>query len=197
MNNKDFKKYRANLRFWFEQATPYEVRDGLNWYKDANSFVTEQSLKLNVDRLILSAALADLSPRNEWERNKFDLLTVVDAVKNGICQTKVKVCTFNKNKAKAFDRIKGILPLKETGMKTYSFSKNVGELDSNFVTIDSWHLRACQTRSMTRKNVKETVTAKQYKEVAELTLKVAHEYGLKGYEFQAIVWVVIRNRWMN
>ena len=53
------------------------------------------------------------------------------------------------------------------------------------------------TTSLSAKDCKTSITSKQYKEIERETAKVAHEYGLKGYEFQAIVWVTIRNRWMN
>ena len=36
-----------------------------------------------------------------------------------------------------------------------------------------------------------------YKEIEQDTLIVAREFGLKGYEFQAIVWITIRNHWNN
>jgi len=41
----------------------------------------------------------------------------------------------------------------------------------------------------------ESVTIKQYRRIEQLTSMVAQEFDLKGYEFQAIVWITIKEAW--
>jgi len=68
-------------------------------------------------------------------------------------------------------------------------------LDSDYVTIDSWHIRACNTKSHEPIRVNTQVKMKRYDELSEVTKEVAEEMGLKAYEFQAVVWVTIRDYW--
>jgi hypothetical protein len=145
--------------------------------------------------LQVAGTISALSPNNKWPRNLQDTANVLAAVVEDRPADSVKVCTYNANKLKAFEIARGNQQILKQSPKTYAFAKNVGELDPEFVTVDVWHLRACQTRSLSRKKVAESVTPLQYKIIAEETKKVAKEFGLKGYEFQAIVWVTIRNRW--
>lgn len=184
---------RANLRYWFNQASLKEFEDGLNWYERANQEC--KSMSELAPMLQVAGTVSALSPNNKWSRNLFDARSVLEAVADGLPADSVKVCTYNANKLKAFEIARGNQEILKKSPKTYAFAKNVGELDDEFVTVDVWHLRACQTRSHSRKNVAESVTALQYKIIADETKKVAKEFKLKGYEFQAIVWVTIRNRW--
>lgn len=184
---------RSNLRYWFKQASVDEFEDGLQWYKRANDackFMSHMAPMLQV-----AGTVSALSPNNKWARNLQDAANVLAAVVEDRPADSVKVCTYNANKLKAFEIARGNQQILKQSPKTYAFAKNVGELDPEFVTVDVWHLRACQTRSLSRKKVAESVTPLQYKIIAEETKKVAQEFGLKGYEFQAIVWVTIRNRW--
>ena len=184
---------RSNLRYWFRQASADEFEGGLQCYKRANDackFMSHMAPMLQV-----AGTVSALSPNTKWARNLQDAANVLAAVVEDRPDDSVKVCTYNANKLKAFEIARGNQQILKQSPKTFAFAKNVGELDPEFVTVDVWHLRACQTRSFSRKKVAESVTPLQYKIIAEETKKVAQEFGLKGYEFQAIVWVTIRNRW--
>jgi hypothetical protein len=41
----------------------------------------------------------------------------------------------------------------------------------------------------------ESCTIAQYRRIEMLTSSVAQEYSLKGYEVQAIIWVMIKKIW--
>jgi hypothetical protein len=200
-DQKTLKQYRKNLRVWFERATPSEMADGLTWYGEANAFANSLSMKYGVSPVAAAGVISALSPNNKWERNKIDAESVIKAALNGVPEDQVKVCTYNANKAKAFkiakeDAHSRFITLKESP-KTFAFAKNVGDRDESHVTIDKWHLRAMQTISESPKEVSTSCTPKQYRIFEAEALRVAKEKGMKGYEFQAIVWVTIRNRWMN
>jgi Holliday junction resolvase RusA-like endonuclease len=192
---KELKKYRQNLRTWFNRASAEEFSEGMAWYREAMEYSKELSKKFNVSGEVAAGVISALSPNNKWKRNKIDAFNVLKAIRDGVTMDEVKVCTYNANKAKAFAIGKGNREILTSSPKTYAFARNVGENDVNFVTIDKWHLRACQTASKTSKECKETVTPKQYRIIQEETVKVANEMGVIPYEFQAIVWVTIRNQW--
>lgn len=195
-SQKDLKKYRSNLRTWYKRATKDEIKQGLVWYKDAMDFAKQLSTDYGVRGEVSAGVISALSPNNKWERNKYDAVQVLMAVRDNVPMQDVKVCTYNANKAKAFAIAKGDRKILTSSPKTYAFARNVGENDSNFVTIDKWHLRACQTSSKKSRTCRESVTPKQYRIIQEETVKVAKEMGVKAYQFQAIVWVTIRNQWI-
>tara|TARA_R100000030_G_scaffold59648_1_gene44901 strand:+ start:10333 stop:10923 length:591 start_codon:yes stop_codon:yes gene_type:complete len=196
MTKKELKKYRSNLRIWYNRATKDEIKQGLVWYKDAMDFAKQLSTDYGVRGEVAAGVISALSPNNRWERNKFDAVQVLMAVRDNVPMQDVKVCTYDANKAKAFAIAKGDRKILTSSPKTYAFARNVGENDSNFVTIDKWHLRACQTSSKKSRTCRESVTPKQYRIIQEETVKVAKEMGVKAYQFQAIVWVTIRNQWV-
>ena len=197
MTTQELRAYRANLRTWYKRATPEEIASGMIWYSEAQVFSHGLAKKHCLLSFISAGVLSILSVNNKWPRNKIDAEAVIVAWLAGATPEQVKVCTYNKNKEKAFRLLLGTDELTTDSPKTYAFAQNVGNLSADHITIDKWHLRACQTTSLSAKDCKTSITSKQYKEIERETAKVAHEYGLKGYEFQAIVWVTIRNRWMN
>jgi len=197
MTTQELRVYRANLRTWYKRATAQEIASGKSWYSEAQAFAHELAQAHGVSSFVTAGVVSALSPNNKWERNKIDAEAVVVAALAGATPEQVKVCTYNKNKEKAFRILLGVEKITPNSPKTYAFAQNVGNLSADHITVDKWHLRACQTSSLSAKDCKTSVTTKQYKEIERETAKVAHEYGLKGYEFQAIVWVTIRNRWMN
>lgn len=197
MDAKALKKIRKNLRTWYHRSSLQERIDGVNWYSDAQEWSQQLTREFNVTPSVAAAVISALSPNNRWERNKLDAAVVLAAAESNTPIDSVRVCTYNANKAKAFDIATGKVSIEKTAPKTFAFAKNVGDLDGNHVTIDKWHLRACHTTSLNYTKAPEVCTKKQYLLIEQETLKVAKEFNLKGYEFQAIIWVTIRNRWFN
>ena len=185
-------KIKNRLTYWLNQATKEEIKDGKNWYKDAQDFAKYLSQKYSIDSYVCASVISALSPNNKWKQNKKDAETVIKAHLNNVSPESIKVCTYGANKRKAFDILDGKV-ITEKSPKTHAFAMNVGLLSSEHITIDKWHLRACLTK--TKKDIVESCTAVQYRRVEKITAQLAKENGLKGYEFQAIVWVAIRNRW--
>ena len=194
---KQRKRSRSNLRMWWTEATEDEKLQGVVWYSEAQHFAKQLSVEFNVSRECAAGVISALSPNNKWERNKVDAKAVLRAVGEGLTHTDVKVCTYDANKIKAFEIAKGNQQILKQSPKTYAFARNVGEMDEAFVTIDKWHLRACQTTSKSPRECKETCTAKQYRLLQADCIKVAREYGVKPHVLQATVWTTIRNRWTD
>jgi len=183
------RKVRSNLLGLYGQATSENIDNGLRWYKTANVICNELAMEFDTTTERVAQVLSALSPRNKWERNIIDTRAVLEAVRDGIDPSEVKVCTFNSNKMKAFAIAKGELDIQQESPKTYSFVRNISALDENKVTIDVWHLRACFGKTIT-----SGLTPLRYEELERLTIKLAERLGLRGYEFQAIVWDTIRQK---
>ena len=182
------KKIRENLRTYFDLATTEQIESGRNWYRNAHSICKTLSGDDYTPEQV-AGVISALSPRNKWERNIEDAETVLSAVIDGLLPEHVKVCTFNTNKFKAFEIAKGDRTIDITSRKTYAFIRNIAHLDPKRVTVDVWHLRACFG-----KTIDTGLTPKRYDIIEQITLEEAHKVGLEGFEYQAIVWEVVRDR---
>lgn len=181
-------KIRTNLRAIYGRASEEQRESGKAWYKEANNICTELSNELGYDSGTVASVLSALSPRNKWERNIIDTRVVLEAVRLDKKPAEVRVCTFNTNKVKAFDIAQGKLQITDTSRKTNAFVKNIANLDEARVTIDVWHLRACFGKTITG-----GLTPLRYDIIEQITLDEAHKVGLKGYEYQAIIWETIKS----
>ena len=181
-------KIRVNLRDIFNSATEADIIGGVKWYKSAHDICLKYATKYDTTTERVAQIMSALSPNNKWERNIIDTESVLRAVKAGATADQVKVCTFHANKFKAFAIARGELSIAATSPKTFAFVRNIGALDDTKVTIDLWHLRACFGET-----IETGLTLKRYRELERITIEEAKKVGLKGYEFQAIVWEALRN----
>lgn len=181
-------KIRQNLREIYQTTTQEERANGKQWYKTANQLSKDiREATANAYTMeTIAEVIAALSPRNKWERNIEDANSVLKAHLNNMEPEAVKVCTFSTNKNKAFAIAEGIEAIKATARKTFAFTQNI-LLNPNHVTIDLWHLRACFGATITT-----GLGAVAYREIERITIEEADKVGLKGYEFQAIIWEKIR-----
>jgi len=79
----------------------------------------------------------------------------------------------------------------ENSPKTFSFVQNIAYLNDNYITIDVWHIRA----SFNKMRIKKALTKLEYYQLEKLTVNLARKFGMKGYEFQAVIWCAIRNNY--
>lgn len=174
---------KNNLINTLNKAVTSNYLEGINWYKDANKFCLEVANKYNLKLFQVVGALAALSPRNKWERNKQDLISVI---KYGHDAT---VCTFSSNRHKAILCLNAESVLEVmvilNGDKVKSFFSNIYYRECDRVTVDIWAMRAV--------GFNENLTPKKYIEIENVYRKVALEYGYKPKELQAIAWTIIRN----
>ena len=182
------KKIRENLRMYFDLASQDQIESGKHWYYNAHDICTELAGSKYTPEQV-AGVISALSPRNKWERNIIDAGTVLRAVNDGLLPEYVKVCTFNTNKFKAFEIAKGNRTITDVSRKTYAFIRNIAVLDPDRVTVDVWHLRACFG-----KTIDTGLTPKRYDIIEAITLDEAKKVGLKGFEYQAIIWEVVRDR---
>lgn len=195
MKTKGLSKYKLNkvknnlLHFYNEAQDDQElVRHGEAWYLQANIWCERVAVIHGISTYKVASVLSALSPRNKWERNKVDAEAVIQTWRKGGKPDDVTVCTFTSNKQKAFDILNSVAEIEPKSLKTRAFLLNIAYLDPEAVTIDVWHLRACFDRMIVPKSLTPTI----YKQLQDLTIKLAKERGLRGYEFQAIVWGAVR-----
>jgi len=197
------KAIEKNLKNWLDIAmeNPELWNAGFDWYTDAQDFVYEvyNKFRERIDGLTpyrVAGTVSALSPNNKWERNKIDTETVLTAIAEGLSPDMIKVCTYNPNKLKAFACALGDIEISAKSPKTHSFAMNVGLNSPDHITIDKWHLRACVgVESEGVYPSVESCTAAQYRRIEAITAKVAQELHLKGYQAQAIIWVMIKKVW--
>ena len=187
----ELRRISRNLDYFFNLATSKEIEQGKRWYKDANKFCQDTAKEYNTTSLIVASVVSALSPRNRWEQNLKDAKKVFQAIRDGKSPEDIKVCTFNKNKFKAFELAKGNIFITEDSPKTYNFVRNIAHLDPMALTIDIWHLRACLKQFKSIGNAQIGKIA--YKQIKDLTIKKADKLGLTGFEYQAIVWLSVQN----
>jgi len=187
----ELRKISKNLDYFFNLATPEEIKQGRQWYKLANQFCVDTAKEYKTTPLIVASVVSALSPRNKWKQNLIDAKKVFQAIKNGKEPEAIKVCTFHKNKFKAFQLAKGNIFITEDSPKTYNFVRNIAHLEPMALTIDIWHIRACLKQLKSIGNAQIGKVA--YKQIKALTIKKAQKLGLKGFEYQAILWLSVQN----
>ncbi len=187
----ELKKISKNLDYFFNLATPEEIKQGRQWYKLANQFCIDTAKEYNTTPLQVASVVSALSPRNKWEQNLKDTIKVFKAIQEGKEPEDIKVCTFHKNKFKAFELAKGNIFITEESPKTYNFVRNIAHLEPMALTIDIWHIRACLKQFKSIGNAQIGKVA--YKQIKALTIKKAQKLGLKGFEYQAILWLSVQN----
>jgi len=191
LTSYELTKISRNLDYYFNKATRDEINTGLNWYKTANDICKDIATKYDTTTLVAASVISALSPRNKWEQNIKDSYKVFEAVKYGLHPVDIKLCTFHSNKFKAFNLIANNLQITEKSLKTFNFVHNIAFLSNEHLTVDIWHLRACFSRMI--KIDKASIGKIAYQQIKTLTIKKATKLGLKGYEYQAIIWGSVRN----
>lgn len=194
------EKCKENLLFWFNQGSEGYLSAEC-WYTEANKFCKSLVNNLKLASFfeceeskaveVVAKVIAALSPQNKWETNKGDAKNLISAFVIGGDLTSVKPSTFKSNKRKAI-KILEKEPV-SWGNKTRAFWQNIC-LSDKAVTIDLWHLRAVKNGSVD--NCFNTLTDRRYKIIEAVTKVLACDHGILGYQFQAVIWVNIRNEWI-
>jgi hypothetical protein len=192
LTTKQLAEVNSNLDNYFALATDKDIDSGIAWYKQAHYICKDLAERYNTKLETVASIISALSPRNRWPQNIKDTKTVLDAIHSGLSPNQVKVCTFHKNKEKAFLLAKEQTSITEKSLKTFSFVNNIAKLDKASITIDVWHLRACFG-----KTVRSTPSRKAYDQIRLLTIEKAKQKGLNGYEYQAIIWNSVKNNFNN
>lgn len=208
------RSIKLNLMKWIEFANDEQVKSGKKWYDEAMLFCKEIAKEYKIDAYTVATVVSCLSPNNKWEQNKKDTIATIKFfcyhnsgnTMTGFSLKKeaqleeylkcVKCCTYKANRKKAWEALCDGTEIQKSSPKTHSFAMNIAFNSSEHITIDKWHLRACQVSPKAKpQKLQESCTALQYRNIERITADIAKIYNLKGYELQAIIWLAIKAKW--
>lgn len=171
------RKMRASLARWYGKATPEQLEVGAAWYGGARAIVADMAFRHGVPTEVAAAVVAVLSPRIPWGRN----VRLADELLGG---AEVRgVLPASRDKAST------ILATHDTGRvsgpKVSAFYANLTG-DESRVTVDTWVLRAVGFHT-------EQPSERQYRDIERAVVANAKRAGVTPAQYQAQVWVVIRD----
>ena len=207
ISNKTYKVTVGNIERIFKQASKEEIAVTRQWYQNAKKFTEILSSKFNheLSSKKIAGVIAALSPRNEWNRNKFDAETLCkEFLSNKYYQLNLfgyhfllnsKVCTFHANKSKAIEillsddsKIESILK----GNKLINFYRCIIG-DSNAICIDGHAFNIACNRVSSLAEV-PTISDKHYKIISNVYrdaknfINKKYNLNLDSMHLQSVTW---------
>ena len=186
-----------NIMACYRAADCVQVNEGLLWYSDAKQAAHDIAVKHNVAVYIVVAVIAALSPNNKWSRNVVNADALIGAFVNGDGIDAVKVSTYHKMKAKAWD-ILAARPDYDTaktmlkGQKITSFFMDImGEFN---VTIDGHARNIAYDERVGLTDDRTNIGVREYRAIQAAYEEAARRLRLMPYQLQAITWRVWRDR---
>ncbi len=190
-------EWKANIAKVYEQATPREVQEGIEWYANANEAAKALSKAHHVSVHAAAGVIAALSPNNRWERNLRDADTLITAYLNGDDILSVSVATYHKMREKAWaimnerdasmERIADIL----NGQKIRSFFAGImGNREE--CTIDGHARNIAYAERLSLSGSKFTIGKREYAALQQTYAEVGRDVGQPAYIVQAVTWVAWR-----
>lgn len=182
LSNYRINKAKERTRALLTRAQFTPVWDtGLMWYADAHQLWNHLAHTRNLSTDKVAQIASALSPSVQWEINKVDTHTLINAYQNNRDVESFNVSTYDANKLKAWEIMGGFNSVKPTALKTYAFYRNM-MLDPEPVTIDRWMLRIFFERPI------KSLTTARYRLCEDIIRDVASDFNLIPYQAQAIVW---------
>lgn len=192
VHHATLKKYERNLMGLYQNAEVSDHVAGITWYKEANEYANKLSNMFNVSLDKVCQVMAILSPAASWEKNKLSAFYMLKAYSENSAYDSFKVTTYGANKKKAWEVLTLNKTIPSTGLKVYSFYRNI--LNPNIadtVTIDRHAIKAMKGID---KAGKQAVTSLTYRKASFVYTRMASRLGIKPHEFQAIVWLAYKRR---
>ena len=193
----DHEKMIYNICSVYRDADETQHAEGLLWYSDAQKAAHNIAVKYDVPVYIVVAVIAALSPNNKWARNLVNADALIGAFVNGDGMLSVKVSTYHKMKAKAWDILaarpdydgaKAMLK----GQKITSFFMDImGEFN---VTIDGHARNIAYGERVGLTDDRTNIGVREYRALQAAYEEAARRVGLMPYQLQAITWRVWRDR---
>ena len=149
---------------------------GIEWYANARRDISNLASKVGLPTRSVAFAVAALSPKMSWKHN----LTAVERLANGLDAIGMRGPV---EQARAC--LSGDLSAL-SGAKVTAFAFALSG-DSSAAVIDRWMMRAlCSDRIVP--------TQRQYGIITKSLKVAAHMVGLPTSQFQAVVWLQVRNK---
>jgi len=193
----DHEKMIYNICSVYRDADETQHAEGLLWYDNAQKAAHDIAVKYGIAVYIVVAVIAALSPNNKWSRNVTNAATLIDAFLRGDGIDSVKVSTYNKMKAKAWDILAarpdydGAKKMLK-GQKITSFFMDImGEFN---VTIDGHARNIAYNERVGLTDDRTNIGVREYRALQAAYEEAARRVGLMPYQLQAITWRVWRDR---
>lgn len=193
----DHEKMIYNISSVYRNADETQHAEGLLWYSDAQKAAHDIAVKYDIAVYLVVAVIAALSPNNKWSRNIVNADALIGAFIRGDSIDSVKVSTYNKMKAKAWDILaarpdydgaKAMLK----GQKITSFFMDImGEFN---VTIDGHARNIAYGERVGLTDDRTNIGVREYRALQAAYEEAARRVGLMPYQLQAITWRVWRDR---
>ncbi len=193
----DHEKMIYNIVSVLRDSDETQHAEGLLWYPNAQKAAHDIALKHDVPVYLVVAVIAALSPNNKWTRNLVNADALIGAFIRGDGIDSVKVSTYHKMKAKAWDILaarpdydgaKAMLK----GQKITSFFMDImGEFN---VTIDGHARNIAYGERVGLTDDRSNIGVREYRALQAAYEEAARRVGLMPYQLQAITWRVWRDR---
>ena len=193
----DHEKMIHNITSVYRDADETQHAEGLVWYEQAKRGAYHIALKHDVPVYIAVAVIAALSPNNKWARNLVNADALIGAFVNGDGIDSVKVSTYHKMKAKAWDILWALPSYNDAkrmlkGQKITSFFCDImGEFN---VTIDGHARNIAYGERVGLTDDRTNIGVREYRALQAAYEEAARRVGLMPYQLQAITWRVWRDR---
>ena len=193
----DHEKMIYNISSVYNEADKTQHAEGLLWYSDAQKAAHDIAARHGVAVYIAVAVIAALSPNNKWSRNVTNADALIGAFIRGDGVDSVKVSTYHKMKAKAWDILAarpdydGAKKMLK-GQKITSFFMDImGEFN---VTIDGHARNIAYGERVGLTDDRTNIGVREYRALQAAYEEAARRLGLMPYQLQAITWRVWRDR---
>ena len=193
----DHERMVHNITSVYNDADDLQHAEGLLWYEQAKREAYRIALKHDVPVYIAVAVIAALSPNNKWARNLTNADALIGAFVNGDGIDSVKVSTYHKMKAKAWDILAAHPSYNDAkamlkGQKITSFFMDImGEFN---VAIDGHARNIAYGERVGLTDDRTNIGVREYRASLAAYEAAAERLGLIPYQLQAITWRVWRDR---
>ena len=193
----DHEKMIYNICSVYNEADKTQHAEGLLWYSDAQKAAHDIAARHGVAVYIAVAVIAALSPNNKWSRNVTNADALIGAFIRGDGVDSVKVSTYHKMKAKAWDILAarpdydGAKKMLKGQKITSFFCDIMGEFN---VTIDGHARNIAYGERVGLTDDRTNIGVREYRALQAAYEEAARRVGLMPYQLQAITWRVWRDR---
>jgi hypothetical protein len=175
-------------------ASAETIHAGKSWYREASIFAEDVANVAGVSKEIAVGIIAALSPQCSWPNNKQSAINLL-YTGEATGYTGYKVNIAKARRIIAGENIDTVLGKgSRYGAKVRAFYDNIlNPSTSEHVTIDTHAIRAAyDIADVPRDLIRAVFESKLNVEVQDAYKKVAKEFNLVPCQFQAIVWLVVK-----
>jgi hypothetical protein len=183
----------SSLLAYYHAASETTKSEGRSWYADQREIVRELAQSYSLSLSVVAAVVSALSPMTKWEQNIAGAVRLIHAWRNDE-QIPDNATLFRSNATKAWAILSGDITPADAfkgGPKTRAFWRNLSG-DESHATVDTWMIRAAGVHTEWT-STDGKVTQKEYRAIAHAIIAAASAVGETVAQFQAIVWLQIRD----